>query len=138
MKIRDEIADFGSGSESTDAQRNFKLPDLAGITAFHAEIDTAFAKRAACFDEENSDTAPVRSARMALALSLSNDDDVMKEVRLNSVDISERTAPAALSTRRRREYDGSATKTTGNRNRIDTGSAAPADDDRVGRIDAPA
>src|SRR3979490_3626428 len=40
----------------------------------------------------------VRSARMALALSQSNDDDVMKEVRLNSVDISERTAPAALST----------------------------------------
>src|SRR5882757_1740204 len=97
MKIRDEIADVGSGGELAGAQRNFKLPDLAGITAFHAEIDTAFARRAACFVEE----------RLALRGKVREDGVGViaierrrrhEEVRLNSVDISERTAPAALST----------------------------------------
>ncbi len=135
MKIGDEIADIGRAREFAGAQRNFELPDLAGITALDAEIDTAFGRRAACLVEEclalhsklgDDSVGPVaierrrRHERRAAELR--------RHFRKNRASRAEHRADAG-------KYDRSATQSPRNRYGIDASGPAPADDDGVGRID---
>src|SRR5450631_3521950 len=135
VKIGDEIADIGRAREFAGAQRNFELPDLAGITALDAEIDTAFGRCAAYLVEEG----------LALHSKLGDDSiglvaikrrrgherraaELRRHFRKNRASRAEHRAGAG-------KYDSSTTQSPRNRYGIDAGSPAPADDDGVSRID---